>query len=205
MALTALSRREKNLILLGVTFSIVTLLITYILLPYWDKLVQARNDLAGKNAVLASVQKEAQNEGEIDRDIEELKTKLDSLRRRLPISSETAEFLYYVNQAAGETSVSFEGFETRKSRNTVEDNLSTITVKLTITGTYAQTRAFIEKIENLKRINNLTGADINTVQPNRLATSFSLDIYQYNEGDKEFKNGSDIPPPASIKKTDPFF
>ncbi len=204
MTAIALSKREKNLIVLAVSFGITAILITYVLLPYWDKLVQVRNDLEAKETALSLIRKVTQNEAALDRKIAELTASLDSLRRRLPVSPETAELLYYINKAAGETSVSLEEMETGKGNESVEANLASLAVKITITGTYAQTRAFLEKTENLQRINNLTKVEIRAEHPDRLRTILFLDVYQFKKGHEGLENGSDVPPPASVTKSDPF-
>ena len=151
-----LTSREQNLIMAAAALVFCALFITYLIIPLWQTYGLVKIDLdnttAGWNKLQA--QKKA---GTANQDIEKIESEVKLMRKQIPSAADTAELVFYLNQAAGKTGVSLDGFEvmmpeSKNSNQDQEQNVKSLDAKVKITGTYSQIRNFVAQTEGLARL-----------------------------------------------------
>jgi len=192
-----LTSREKNFILAGFTLIFCTLFAVYLIIPAWDKYLGIKTDLTSETKKLSQLKEAGEKAEVLNEDIAKLNSELNSYRKQIPAAPDSAELLFYLNQAAGNTGAAISNFECAKPAKTAvreQAGLTTIYAKVSVTGTYLQIRNFLSQTEKLTR---LTHNKVITVNENKdlskLEAVIEFDTFVANYGSIDFKNDSDIP------------
>ncbi len=202
----ALTGREKNLITLAATVIFCALFISYLVLPRLDDYKSAQVRLADAAANLKQLHKAAETINTSEEDLDKIKDQLQEYRKKLPVSAESAELLYYLNQAAEKSGAVLMKYEFTESdadtKKEPENGLVIVGAKVSVSGTYAQVSKFVSETENLTRITHNRVITINEIKDqSRLECIVEFTSYAAAYGAGNFKHDSDIPDAAAGKQT----
>ena len=203
-----LTGREKNLITLAVTIIFCALFISYVLSPGIDKYKSAQAQFAGAAARLTQLQKAEKTINSSQVDLDRLNNELQEYRKQIPVSPESAELLYYLNQAAQKTGVTLVRYEFTPGEGDTEqkpDNgLVMSAAKVGVLGTYVQVNNFVKQTEDLIRITHNRVVTINEIkEQSKLECIIEFVSYVASYGAGDFRHNSDIPD-AALGKQSPF-
>lgn len=192
-----LTSREKNFILTGFTVVFCTLLAVYLILPAWGKYMSLKAELANDTRKLTEL-KQAGKETEIlNENMTKLNSEVTKYRKQIPAAPDSAELLFYLNQAAGKTGAVISNFECARPAGTGtprQDSLTTLSAKVSVIGNYIQIRNFLGQTEKLTRMTHNKVLTVNDVQDQaKLEAIIEFDTFVANYGSVDFKDESDIP------------
>lgn len=194
----ALTAREQNLIMAAVTLVFCTLFIVYLILPLWQNYDLLRVDLdnttAGWNKLQA--QKKA---GAANQDIQKIESEVKLMRKQIPATANTADMVYYLNQAAGKAGVSLDGLEVmlpqkRDKNQTQNQTENSLDAKVTVTGNYGQIRNFVAGTEGLTRLTHNRAVSVieSHISPGKLESTIEFKAFLASRG-TEPQAVSDVP------------
>lgn len=203
-----LTTREQNLIIAGAALVFCVVFIVYLIIPFWQSYSLVKNDLDNETASLQKLQKK--KAGAAKQDIEKIGNEVKQMRKQIPSAANTAELVFYLNQAAGKTGVSLDGFEVlpgNKNRNKDQDqeqDVKSLDARVKITGTYGQIRNFLAQTEGLTRLTHnlaLTIAESRTI-PGKLESTVEFKaFFESNSTRQDYV--SDVPK-SLTGRTTPF-
>lgn len=191
-----LTTREQNLIIAGAALVFCVLFIVYLIVPFWQSYSLVKKDLDNATSSLQKLQEK--KAGAAKQDMEKIGNEVKQMRKQIPSAADTAELVFYLNQAAGKTGVSLDGFEVlpgNKNRNQEqEQDVKSLNARVKITGTYGQIRNFLAQTEGLTRLTHnlaLTIAESRTI-PGKLEGTIEFKaFYEANSSRQDYV--SDVP------------
>ena len=193
-----LTTREQNLIIAGAALVFCVLFIVYLIVPVWQSYSLVKNDLDNATASLQKLQEK--KVGAAKQDMEKIGNEVKQMRKQIPSAADTAELVFYLNQAAGKTGVFLDGFEVlpgNKKRNQdqeQEQDVKSLDARVKITGTYGQIRNFLAQTEGLTRLTHnqaLTIAESRTT-PGKLESTVEFKAFFEGNGTRQ-DYVSDVP------------
>jgi len=204
----SMTGREKNLITLAITIIFCALFITYLILPGIDKYKSAQSRLTDASARLEQLQKAEETMNSSEEELDQIKDDLQEYRKQLPVSPESAELLYYLNQAAEKSGVSLTKYEFNESEADAEkepeNGLVLVGGKIGVLGTYIQVNNFVNQTEDLTRITHNRVITINEIKEKAaLECTIEFTSYVAAYGAMNFEHTGDIPN-AAAGKPSPF-
>lgn len=214
-----LTDREKNLIIIAVTFLTCSLVLTYLILPLRDQYSEAKTKLYQAEQKLAETKSAQNHAGSSVKELKAMTGRLAVYRQQLPMKSESSELLFYLNQAAAKSGVTLERFEclglkdsedeaaaaSDKSKRAGEEkngNIKVIPYRIRVMGNYQQVHKFLKETEQLKRITHNQSVTINQIQAlKKLECLVEFDTFVKKQGIGKVEPVSDIPPVKTGRNT----
>lgn len=214
-----LTEREKNLIIIAVTFLICSLILTYLILPVRDQYVEARNNLAKAEQKLAETKSAQKPAVDSEKELKAMTVQMAAYSQQLPRKDESSELLFYINQAASKSGVTLERFERLASENSKDQGADTsdkskksepkeignvikIPYRVRAMGNYQQVHKFLTETETLKRITHNRSVTINQITAqNNLECLLEFETFVNRQGNGKLKPVSDIPTVKSGRTT----
>jgi Tfp pilus assembly protein PilO len=192
--------REKNMVFVGVALLVCILFTIYFIMPLWSTQQNSKIELTNISSKLLRLQN-VQRTASFEKDIEKMKSELNQLRKQIPVNPESAELLYYLNQAAEKTGVILTDFGMSKASNkTQQPELLPMNASVSVIGFYSQISQFIGKTEELSRMTHNKTVRINELtDQKKLECIIEFETYVAGYGIREFKNESDIPKASTLK------
>lgn len=203
--LANLSRREQNILTIGSGVIIVMLFFIYFLQPEWEKYSSDKTNLASLLAKVEMLKADKVKQShQKTESIASLKSQIRSYRRNLPVTRETAGLVFLLDSAAKETGANLIEIQTGDfSENKNIKGTKILPVNLRVTGDYRQVRDFIIKLEDLTRLNHITGASVK-VANGIIEGDISTQIYSWGSGDPSLNDTLSIPKSPVMGKPDPY-
>ncbi|EIW01271.1 type 4a pilus biogenesis protein PilO [Thermoanaerobacter siderophilus] len=200
-----LTRRERVLIYFAVILGFFALYYQYYLTP---KILEIRNlsiELKNKRQILEQVT--ALNNKNLREGLDKQQTQLKELSMILPEERDIEIFLFNLQQMVNDTgvktkSLTFENQDQsqKETSNVKKEDFVTIPVNITVSGNYDEIIAFLNEIQNSKRLCNIQSFSIEKDQ-NQHNLLLTLQIFIYSMKDS---SGTSIPTDFLKGKSDPF-
>ncbi|MBU7008765.1 type 4a pilus biogenesis protein PilO [Phosphitispora fastidiosa] len=202
--ISGLSRREQNIILIGILVAFVAVFYVYLVQPVWQELAARKLELSALEEKLAVLEGEQKRLEDQKGDTEQLKKEVGVLRAQLPVTRETAGLIHMLYSYAVATGVTVNEFNTGEfAENTAVPGTRILPVSIKISGTYTQLRQFAAKLEKPQRLLYINGMSIDQYG-NNVKGNISLSVFSAKTGNSALNNQDSIPRSPAKGKNNPF-
>ncbi|WP_418792330.1 type 4a pilus biogenesis protein PilO [Phosphitispora sp. TUW77] len=202
--ISGLSRREKNIILIGFLIAFVMVVYLYLAQPAWQEYVTRKTELAALEQNVAVLEAAEKKLPERKENIVQLKNEITALRAQLPVTKETAGMVYMLNTYTVATGVILNEFKAGDfQENGAVPSTYILPTSIRVTGTYPQLRQFVAKMENPQRLLHINGLSIEQ-DGNLVKGNFSVSAFSVKTGDQELNKRETIPRSPASGKPNPF-
>lgn len=173
---TSLSIWHRLLLVLAGLFIFFFLFYTYALVPQRvriSELSAAEQDIRQRNAV---IQEFARKNPDTEKYLDEVRKRVSLVDGMIPAQTDLSSFLIQLEQAAAACGLQLH--EVKHGQIIIKTGYLEIPVEIMIKGSFAQTRAFLQKLETMARFNIVSHISIQSRQ-GVLDCKLSLVIYSY--------------------------
>ncbi|SDE84354.1 type 4a pilus biogenesis protein PilO [Sporomusa acidovorans] len=173
---TSLSIWHKLLLVLAGLFIFIFLFYTYVLEPQRiriSELFAAEQDIRQKNAV---IQEFARKNPDTEKYLDEVRKRVSLVNVMIPDQTDLSSFLIQLEQAA--TACGLQLNEVKHGQIIIKTGYQEIPVEIMLRGSFAQTLAFLQKLETMARFNTVSHISIQSRQ-GVLESKLNLVIYSH--------------------------
>lgn len=204
--LKSLTSREKNTVILAVTVLFCVFAYIYIFTLFFGQYNKIKSDTSFALGRLKYLKSVKNGLGLTNVRMKEMKDKLVTYRKQIPESTESAELLFYLNQAAQKSGVVLNKFdlsviEKNSDKKTGTDK-NTVKTTISVTGSFVQIRNFLVQTEELPRLTHNNNIAINEIAGTpRLECIIELTAFRSDINNSDIKSVSRIPKGTTGKQS----
>ena len=182
--LTRLSLREKILMISTILLGFVYLFHTYFMQPLWNSYQLQKDELKSQTAELQRLK--GVDQQQLNRQIAELKTKLEKDSVRVPDTPQTAEALYYLQEKAAKAGVDHllavqtseppQAAAQITAQQQPQEQGTIIPMEVETEGSYSNTLNFLRELEAFPRLAKVMGINWK-YEEGKLTGRFQVNVY----------------------------